>query len=399
MINRRSRINRNIFVIMFQLSVILNAVLGSDEKLNIIPRGVMLFFFALMFVRLITRGAGTRFTAELFVPVLFLIYMCVSTLWARNVSTAGKQLWTQVQLFALFFFTYSLMLTEGDTEDYFNALYVSGYGLMIYALIKYGGPVGYFNAIWDVGRVGGEITNENTFGKIFSDASIIAAYKAVMCGRKKHWISFALFAFFAFSSGSKKAILMIAAGIVGILILHYGIRKVYKALIGGGAAVGLGYILLRLPMFSVAYNRLDSFLAGSYDVSDQRRQNMISEGLRFFRERPIFGYGLNNFRVLYFEDEYSHNNFIEVMVSLGVIGLLLYYLMYLIPTVKTIGLIRAKDPRVRDCDLILLFMLAISFVFGIGMVQFYSKDVWVLLGVALAMTARFNRNDLGGIEA
>lgn len=387
----RARSNRNIFVIMFQLSVIMNSMFGSDEKLNILSLGSMLFFFVLMFVRVIMNGGDLGFTDELIVPIIFLAYMCLSVIWSADVSAARKQLWTEIQLFILFFFTYYLMITEGDTEDYFNAIYISGYGLLIFALIKYGGLAGYYRAIWSEGRVGGEIANENTFGMVFSNASIVALYKSIIQGRKKHWIGFALFALFGFSSGSKKTILMIALGIVGILILHYGVKRIYKALIASAAAILLGYGALRLPVFSVAYKRLDTFLTGNFDISDQRRRNMVKAGIEFFKERPVFGWGLNNYRSLYFEGEYSHNNFIELMVCLGLVGLVLYYTMYAIPMIRTARMVKRKDPRIEDTHLILLFMLVISFVFGYGMVQFYGKGAWMLIGVALAMVTRFKQ--------
>jgi O-antigen ligase len=102
-------------------------------------------------------------------------------------------------------------------------------------------------------------------------------------------------------------------------------------------------------------------------------------------------WGLNNYRSLYFEGEYSHNNFIELMVCLGLVGLVLYYTMYAIPIIRTARMVKRKDPRIEDTHLILLFMLVISFVFGYGMVQFYGKGAWMLIGVALAMVTRFKQ--------
>lgn len=86
-----------------------------------------------------------------------------------------------------------------------------------------------------------------------------------------------------------------------------------------------------------------SFLQGGVtDASTSTRMLLIQNGLMFFSEHPIMGYGLDGFRTqmgIHFSNVtsyYAHNNYIEILVSGGIVGFILYYLV----EIKTFGLIK-----------------------------------------------------------
>lgn len=62
------------------------------------------------------------------------------------------------------------------------------------------------------------------------------------------------------------------------------------------------------------------------------RKNMIINGIYWFTQNPIIGYGLDAYRSLYFKKYgipyYAHNNFIEILVDVGIIGFIIYYRFY-----------------------------------------------------------------------
>lgn len=65
------------------------------------------------------------------------------------------------------------------------------------------------------------------------------------------------------------------------------------------------------------------------DASFDGRMNLLQKGKEIFIESPLFGNGLAQFEVLSGYGVYSHNNYVEVAVSGGILGLILYYGLYL----------------------------------------------------------------------
>lgn len=61
------------------------------------------------------------------------------------------------------------------------------------------------------------------------------------------------------------------------------------------------------------------------DQSALERQDLILLGPHLMMQAPIFGHGFDQFRSISGYGYYSHNNYIELGVNAGVLGLLLYY--------------------------------------------------------------------------
>ena len=108
---------------------------------------------------------------------------------------------------------------------------------------------------------------------------------------------------------------------------------------------------------------------------------MIEFGLHLFREKPIHGYGIGNYASMYHIATYSHNNYIELMVSGGAIALVMYYLMLLIPSA---GLLLSRKKGDSLNNLHLMLWIWVEVVFSVAMVQLYNKNSWLLMGVLIA---------------
>lgn len=106
--------------------------------------------------------------------------------------------------------------------------------------------------------------------------------------------------------------------------------------------------------------------------SPYERRWLIIEGSKIAFSKPLFGVGVDNARFVLFSPKLqragsetglgSHNNYIEMMLNSGLVGLLLYYLPLLYISLKT----KRKHPHWLEIKtLILLYLLA-----GIAMVQY-----------------------------
>lgn len=77
------------------------------------------------------------------------------------------------------------------------------------------------------------------------------------------------------------------------------------------------------------------------EQSMSMRMLMITYGMRWFTERPILGYGLGNYSLLFSRtfglDTYSHCNYVEILVSGGVAGFIIYYSVYIRIFIKYIN--------------------------------------------------------------
>lgn len=384
MINSKKK---NIYVYLFQLCVLANTVFGSDAVYYRYSRIITFLFFGLIIFNIICTGFTINVGKLCGISIAFVLYEFISLLWARNQTLADSQFITQIQLFLLYFFVYQAIYRYGEIKDYLNAIYASGFIMIIFAMVRYGGISNYINIMQTGVRLGGEIANENTFGLIFGNAALSAMYYAIIEEKKVHYLSLIPFVFFGFSSGSKKTALVLCVGFIGLFLLKYGFKRIYKFLIVIVIFAIISRYLLSLPIFSTINDRLTSYLSGDLNTSDRIRSDMINFGIQLFKEHPFIGYGLQNFRNYYPTSQYSHNNFIEILTSLGMFGFILYYSMFIVPIIKIL-----KDwliKHVVDTQmLMLMFLLVVEMVFGWGMVQFYGKSSWILFGVAHAFIDR-----------
>ena len=97
---------------------------------------------------------------------------------------------------------------------------------------------------------------------------------------------------------------------------------------------------MKVPMFyDVIGSRMESYLiflggdTSHADGSSRIRSQMIEIGLQKWQESPLWGYGFDSFK--YFNESvtghfyYSHNNFVEMLYNLGIIGFIAYYSYYI----------------------------------------------------------------------
>ena len=369
-----------IYLILFQLCVIANAVFGEDKEAFVVSKGFMLLFFLGIAFKIFASGTRIVLGKSVILPFFFVFYEIISCVWAFNQEVAISQLITQLQLFVLFFFSYIYIKKVGRLEDYYNAIYLSGIGLIFYSLYVYGG-LSSFLAIMSTGhRMGDLIGNQNTYGLVFANAALVALYYFFFNNEKRHVLLAGLFIFFGLSSGSKKVVFLLILGLFFLILSKYGVRKLFKVIVYSFTSVLVGLGLIHLPLFSTILERLESYLSVAGNTSDNLRAELIRFGLELFMENPFLGYGLNNYQLFHWSGAYSHNNYIEVLVSLGIVGFIIYYSIFIN---SACALIKKRE-YLKPIHFLLAFSILSSFVFGYGMVQFYDKSIWILMGVMLA---------------
>lgn len=105
------------------------------------------------------------------------------------------------------------------------------------------------------------------------------------------------------------------------------------------------------------------------DDSTLERMKLLHMAIEIYKNNPFFGTGLDTMRVLLFDGLYSHNNYVEILASIGPIGLILYYSIHIV-VIKKILLVRDFWLKV-----ILLSNILVILLFDIAGVNYYSKYV------------------------
>ena len=192
----------------------------------------------------------------------------------------------------------------------------------------------------NVDRVGQYYTyennNRNTIGIILGMGVMYMMHLG--CTKRKIWfLPMIIAVVLSLLTGSRKAILIIAAGGVLYTYLYakYCMRKKAK-----GVLVFFFVILLVITLIYACYNhpalynilghRIDGFIAmltgdGGQEASAVERASMISKAFEMFMEKPLLGWGIEGFARYSGFGVYSHNNYMETLVSFGIFG---FFLMY-----------------------------------------------------------------------
>jgi len=177
-------------------------------------------------------------------------------------------------------------------------------------------------------------------------------------------------------TGSRTAFIVLVVGAV----LYFWIRhptKLFRNIIITLLVVCIAfYLIMNVEVFyNVLGSRFEGLFAlfggeGTVDGSADIRNVFIENGIKWFSENPILGYGIGNYSELNGmatgRFTYAHNNFIEIAVDLGVIGVFLYYSVYIYLVVKLF-----KNARNNSMYSLLFASLVASLISHYGNVAYY----------------------------
>ena len=186
--------------------------------------------------------------------------------------------------------------------------------------------------------------------------------------KTRYVLSAICFTAFLILTGSRTGILvLIIFSILFYLMLTRNITKKLVILLSAAAIVFVGVLcLLKIPFlyenigyrFEVLFKGLTQ--SGDYEIgsSAYARNDMIKFGLSMFSDRPLVGYGLDSYAQLSPYGTYSHNNFIEILFSSGIIGFAFYYSGIVISIIQLFRLhLKGITPAV-----VVAFSLLVSFL-------------------------------------
>lgn len=217
--------------------------------------------------------------------------------------------------------------------------------------------------------------NVNSVAGCLGILSIGVFVKAFIDKNKKYMLLYALIVIFMILTGSKKAIIIILITVMGTFMLKYkwNLLKYFKLLL----IVTLFFVIIfsNEYLYNIVGYRIEDFFQQLTieDIetetvvshSTEERGEMLKEFPKLFVKSPIVGSGWGYFSVYAGFGVYSHCNYAEMLITFGIFGTFLYYIMYIITLKKYFAYkefsIRKVMPQITLLTILVCDMISVTF--------------------------------------
>lgn len=344
------RVNKKLNkVIYFVLFLYLCATVAHQTWVGfdaLICKATFLIYSILIIIKIL-KNNKLFINEYIFWFVLFFFYIALSCLWSNDIKDATAY-FTNYFL-RIFILIIGLSNTIEDKKDIHKVLKIyilSIFYMIIVLLIKTPAQD------WGTYKIGQAIGLwKNSVGLYLAYAVFILVYfYSIENSKKRKIINLFLIIFLIFLiviSGSRKALLMVPLGIIFYIYLNREKKLNKKNLLKRIFIVPIIFIIIYFSSMLIMKNeffynaigeRIESginvFLNDGEEQSLDERNYYIDKAKQLFMENPIIGYGSNGF-VTYMKEinyphvAYCHNNFFEILSTLGIIGFIIYYYMHI----------------------------------------------------------------------
>lgn len=194
-------------------------------------------------------------------------------------------------------------------------------------------------------------------------------------------------------SGTRKAFIIIFL----VLLVYYCFKspnRIPKYVLIISISLIITYLILtKISLFYNSIgNRLEAFLFfiknEEGDGSIVSRSNYIDLGMSFFSKSPIWGNGINCFRIIQGSyGTYSHNNYVELLFSVGLVGTISFYSIYLYIIVKAV---KEYLKNKSDGSVIGISIIVACLATDYAQVVYYDRGSLLFLIIALSLIGKSN---------
>lgn len=353
---------------------------------------IILIIFILYGGFTVLRTKKMHFILPVLSYLLFSIICFLSIYWSAEIYLDTVIVVLLVSLVSATF--YIIINTREKIDMVFFAILVAVIAEFLYCISQLG--------LRDVlhSRMVLEGFNSNQVGTEIAFASIICLYfwteshKTIMLG------IYSVLFLFCLLTGSRAALILFVAG-GGIFFFHFSIGKSKiqnRIIIGGIFLIIVLFLLFKVEIF---YNLIGKRISQEMimpiidtlvgdkstktisNSSNHLRWNMIKYGFDFFRQHPLLGAGIDNYRVLIANTDlgyvsYAHNNYIELLTDVGITGFCVYYFPYLLVGAKILKHQFSGTPLLR-MSLSIWVCLLVDDMTGVNYHMMFQRVVFMIL--------------------
>lgn len=378
----------SIALIIYIFSIIYLANTPEGKLSKYIGFGFAFIFFTEF---LITRQRRVLFPREYLSLLAFLWLMLTSTLWSARPELAITHSLTVLQLLVFSVITLNILLARRTIMPVAIGLII-GLSWAIWVALRENSfvlaePLSY--------RPGSTLVNANIYAMALSIGAWIAFY---VLGQRENqrWKVWPLIIFISMSvhqilfyAGSVKGILAVALAVPLFLSVRYGIVTGFRLDKRVGLAIllfGIYLIGSRLLSQTPYYWRVSEL--SQRISSNDARVRMLDFALTEWREKPILGYGANQFRGAYGDFAqrftYSHSNYSELLFNHGLVGFFLYHFFFLAVAIKYWRLYQSSYLSQFQIAWTYVALIELA-ILSTAAVIYYDKLTWVLVTVMLTI--------------
>lgn len=326
--------------IVLYLTVLTSFQLGFG--IDVIIKKISFVFLIFSFVLYSKKFSISKSTKCL---LIFWLFYFLSILWCKNINDTFMYFNNFVYIIVISIVLSNRIREKNDAIVVLKELIISLLISTIILLIR----TPYTD--WGTVRIGEALgIHPNTLGVRMAFASIISLFfvhKSYSEKNKKKMFFYSfcvvLFGIISLYSQSKKSVLLLIVGIgVFEIVSTKGLKVLLKTIFIIILCLLFVYVLLNNNyLYSIIGYRIQDFISSlngvsatvTGDISTYERRFYIVHAIRLFRSNIIVGYGGNNFitymrEIGYIHIAYSHNNYTEILCTLGLFGFFLYYIFW-----------------------------------------------------------------------
>ena len=331
-----------------------------------------LIYFLLLIstvVTMVSNSITIKINHFIMLYLSFALFNLSSLLWATDFRLS---LYASIKIMSfavLFIVLYSYFISIGLTEYFLWSYIAISFMMFIHVVALLGiERIGDFSR-----RITAIPINANDIGMCASFAFLCCIYLFLNHKTVLPIVLSLPLLILSFLSGSRKAILILVLGTVAYILYHIHCTsklhiKLFNFLTASAVII---LLLLALNTYSGGIANSDivtRFISmlnyftgdGNTDGSTLLRMRFIEVGMDMFRENPLVGVGANN-AIMFNGGLYLHNNFIEILANVGLIGFILYYSLYVVAFRKLWPHIKNKNTLAGFVSIALILQLILDY--------------------------------------
>lgn len=376
----------NVGMVLLALYILFNYI-AQETLLPPVIHSVTMYAFLVWTAWTLLRRGKVPITTHLIWQLAVLAFSALSMLWAEEKETAALY-----DIFVGVVLSYCFVITLDSRERLENCLLAFVIAADVLSVTLF---LTNQISMEEAGRLGEEITgNANSFSSMLMVSAIFAVWLFIY---KKGFIKYfslvsgLLCLFIMGLSGGRKTVLVVVVCLIYLLVFRdtKKTKKMLGNLVKIVAILVVFYIaVMKIPLLynAIGYRFAELFklLSGGESAvsSDPVRITMIKIGMERWTESPIWGYGLDTYK--YYNQTvtgrfyYAHNNYVELLYDLGLIGFVLYYYFYVHVFRKLLAVPESGKAYKSLGIMIILGLLTYDF----GGISYYAVFMQIVLAIA-----------------
>lgn len=320
--------------------------------------------------------------------ILVVSYTLFSCIWSVDLEKTLQVVKTLIEIMLMVFVVYNYYShTHNPVGNLLCVIKLSSIIIVFYTLFYYG-----ISEIIEISkksdRLQNSFANVNTVG-IWAAVGILIQINEFIVEKKVDWkliLCFPNLLIIAVTQ-SRKALFILIIGSMCLFILSlekkFTLRKMLKSILIMISGMILGVIIINFPFMEGIKERTIDMISGlinieNADLSTTIRLNMIDIGISTFKESPIIGNGFGTsgfFLKNYYGDTYFHNNYVEILSGGGIVGLIIYYGIYVYLLYVFWKNRNRRSENTNICMVIMLVMLIMDY----GLVTYRGKMNYIYI--------------------